>query len=213
MNTLIHNRWALPGPEVHGGAGRDHPRGVTTSTSPTDGSLLPGSKVWTPPPRERGVTVVSGASSVPALSAAVIDRYFPQFKRLDSIEFGISSGARAPGLATVRGVFSYGGKPFQEWRDGAWRTTYGWLDLRRHLFPPPLGARWVSSCDIPDLTLFSEALSDGADRFVSRGVRQRAGSARRVWPRGSRAYAAPQESDAICSTTESHQSLDRATAE
>ena len=104
--------------------------------------------------RARGVTVVSGASSVPALSSAVVDRYLPQFKRLDSIEFGISSGARAPGLATVRGVFSYGGKPFQEWRQGAWRTTYGWLDLRKHLFPPPLGARWVSSCDIPDLTLF-----------------------------------------------------------
>jgi hypothetical protein len=104
--------------------------------------------------RARGVTVVSGASSVPALSSAVIDRYLPQFKRLDSIEFGISSGGWAPGLATVRGVFSYGGKPFQEWRDGVWRTTYGWLDLRRHLFPPQLGARWVSSCDIPDLTLF-----------------------------------------------------------
>jgi saccharopine dehydrogenase-like NADP-dependent oxidoreductase len=104
--------------------------------------------------RERGVTVVSGASSVPALSSAVIDRFLPQFKRLDSIEFGISSGGWVPGLATVRGVFSYGGKPFKEWRDGAWRTTYGWLDLRRHLFPPPLGARWVSSCDIPDLTLF-----------------------------------------------------------
>jgi len=53
--------------------------------------------------RERGVTVVSGASSVPALSSAVIDRYLPRFKRLDSIEFGISSGGRAPGLATVRG--------------------------------------------------------------------------------------------------------------
>ena len=104
--------------------------------------------------RARGVTVVSGASSVPALSSAVVDRYLPQFKRLDSIEFGISSGARAPGLATVRGVFSYGGKPFKEWRRGAWRTTYGWLDLRKHLFPPPVGARWVSSCDIPDLTLF-----------------------------------------------------------
>jgi hypothetical protein len=104
--------------------------------------------------RARSVTVVSGASTVPALSSAVVDRYLPQFKRLDSIEFGISSGARAPGLASVRGVFSYGGKPFEEWRHGAWRTTHGWLDLRRHVFPAPLGARWISSCDIPDLTLF-----------------------------------------------------------
>lgn len=104
--------------------------------------------------RERGVTVISGASSVPALSAAVVDRYLPQFERLDSIEFGISSGARTPGLATVKGVFSYGGKPIREWRNGAWRTTYGWLDLTLHRFPEPLGARLLGSCDIPDLTLF-----------------------------------------------------------
>jgi saccharopine dehydrogenase-like NADP-dependent oxidoreductase len=104
--------------------------------------------------RERGVTVVSGASSVPALSAAVIDRYLPQFQRLDTIEFGISSGARSPGVATVKGVFSYCGKPIREWRRGAWRTTYGWLDLRRHRFPAPVGWRFIGSCDIPDLTLF-----------------------------------------------------------
>ena len=106
--------------------------------------------------RERGVTVVSGASSVPALSSAVIDRYLSQFVRLDSIEFGISSGGRAPGLATVKGVFSYGGKPFKEWRNGAWRTTHGWLDLTRHQFPEPLGWRLLSSCDVPDLTIFPE---------------------------------------------------------
>lgn len=106
--------------------------------------------------RERGVTVVSGASSVPALSSAVIDRYLPQFVRLDSIEFGISSGARAPGLATMKGVFNYGGKPLREWRQGAWRTTYGWLDLNTHRFPQPLGLRLLSSCDIPDLTLFPQ---------------------------------------------------------
>jgi saccharopine dehydrogenase-like NADP-dependent oxidoreductase len=50
--------------------------------------------------RERGVTVVSGASSVPALSSAVVDRYLPQFARLDAIEFGISTGARTPGLGS-----------------------------------------------------------------------------------------------------------------
>lgn len=104
--------------------------------------------------RERGVTVISGASSVPALSAAVVDRYLPQFQRLESIEFGISSGARTPGIATVKGVFSYGGKPIREWRKGEWRTTYGWLDLTLHSFPKPLGARLLGSCDIPDLTLF-----------------------------------------------------------
>jgi len=104
--------------------------------------------------RARGVTVISGASSVPALSSAVVDRYLPQFERLDSIEFGISSGGRTPGLAAVKGVFSYGGKPIREWRQGAWRTTRGWLDLRWHRFPEPVGLRLMGSCDIPDLAIF-----------------------------------------------------------
>lgn len=103
-----------------------------------------------------GVSVISGASSVPALSSAVIDRYLPRFKRLDAIRMGISSGARAPGLATVKGVFSYGGKPIVCWRNGAWVETFGWLDLSRHLFPQPIGKRWLGSCDIPDLELFPQ---------------------------------------------------------
>jgi saccharopine dehydrogenase-like NADP-dependent oxidoreductase len=101
-----------------------------------------------------GVSIISGASSVPALSSAVVDRYLPRFRRLDAIHMGISSGALAPGLATVRGVFSYGGKPIRSWQDGAWVDAYGWLNLSRHQFPPPLGRRWVGSCDVPDLELF-----------------------------------------------------------
>jgi saccharopine dehydrogenase-like NADP-dependent oxidoreductase len=103
-----------------------------------------------------GVTVISGASSVPALSSAVVDRYLPKFRGLAAIRIGISSGARAPGLATVRGIFSYGGKPIRTWRDGAWVDAYGWLNLSRHRFPPPLGNRWLGSCDVPDLELFPE---------------------------------------------------------
>ena len=103
-----------------------------------------------------GVTVISGASSVPALSSAVIDRYLTGFERLESIRIGISTGARAPGLATVRGVFSYGGKPIRSWENGAWVSAFGWLNLRRHRFPPPLGSRWLGSCDVPDLELFPQ---------------------------------------------------------
>ena len=104
--------------------------------------------------RAHGVTVISGASSVPALSSAVVDRYRTKFQRLDSIQIGISSGARAPGLATVKAVFSYCGKPFPCWQNGTWVSEYGWLNLRRHQFPRPLGRRCLGSCDIPDLELF-----------------------------------------------------------
>lgn len=104
--------------------------------------------------RQRGVTVISGASSVPALSCAVVDRYLPQFERLDSIRLGIGSGARAPGLAAVQGIFGYCGKPFECWENGAWATMYGWMDLRRHRFPQPVGSRLMGRCAIPDLELF-----------------------------------------------------------
>jgi saccharopine dehydrogenase-like NADP-dependent oxidoreductase len=104
--------------------------------------------------KARGVTVISGASSVPGLSSAVIERYLPQFQELRSIEMGISSGARAPGIATVTGIFGYCGKPLRRLQGGAWITSYGWLDLRRYRFPRPLGSRWIGSCDIPDLELF-----------------------------------------------------------
>jgi len=104
--------------------------------------------------RKRDVSVISGASSVPALSSAVVDRYQARFMRLESIELGISSGARAPGLATVQGIFGYAGQPFRHRSETAWSTAYGWLGLRRHRFPLPLGARWLGRCDVPDLTLF-----------------------------------------------------------
>jgi len=103
---------------------------------------------------ERGVFVTSGASSLPALSSAVVDRYVNQFSRLDAIRHGIGSGARAPGLATMRGIFGYCGKPFLRLEGGRWKTTYGWLDLLRYRFPAPVGARFLGSCDVPDLILF-----------------------------------------------------------
>ena len=106
------------------------------------------------PARERGLLVTSGASSLPALSSAVVDRYLSRFGRLDAIRHGIGSGARAPGLATMRGVFGYCGKPFPRLEAGGQRSVHGWLDLQRHAFPEPVGKRFLGSCDVPDLALF-----------------------------------------------------------
>jgi saccharopine dehydrogenase-like NADP-dependent oxidoreductase len=107
--------------------------------------------------RERDVLVVSGASTVPALSSAVVDKYLPEFSRLESIRHGISAGAKPPGIATLRAVMSYVGKPFTRWEDGAWRTVHGWQDLYALRFPAPLGRRWMAACDVPDgaVTLMS----------------------------------------------------------
>lgn len=110
--------------------------------------------------RGRGVLVTSGASSLPSLSSAVVDRYLPRFLHLQEIRLGISSGARAPGLATMQGVFGYCGKPFSRLENGQWGTTYGWLDMQTHDFPAPVGRRFLGSCDVPDLDLLPERYPD-----------------------------------------------------
>jgi len=110
--------------------------------------------------RERGVTVVSGASTVPALSSAVVDRHRAQFTRLDAIEIGLSTGGHLPGPATIEGVFGYCGRRFEGWQDGRRVGVYGWQGLRRHRFPRPVGSRWLSNCDVPDLELFPRRYPD-----------------------------------------------------
>ncbi|HVM79069.1 MAG TPA: saccharopine dehydrogenase NADP-binding domain-containing protein [Stellaceae bacterium] len=104
--------------------------------------------------RQAGVLAVSGASSVPALSAAVIDDGLSGLGGLTGIAIGISPGNRAPrGPAVIEAFLGYTGKPIICWRDGAWRTVYGWQDLRRVPIEG-LGRRWLSACDVPDLALF-----------------------------------------------------------
>jgi hypothetical protein len=107
--------------------------------------------------RKHKVLAVTGASTVPGLSAAVIDHYLPEFAKLASIDIGISPGNRAPrGLATIRAVLSYCGQPLTQFRHGQWQTVYGWQGLVRRRYPNPMHTRWLSYCDVPDLLLFPE---------------------------------------------------------
>lgn len=100
-----------------------------------------------------GRWVVSGASSVPGLNAAVIEAHRDRFAELDAVESTISPGNRTPrGWATTLAILSYSGRPYRMLRDGAWRTAYGWQSLRR-LRVAGVGARWAVRCEVPDLDL------------------------------------------------------------
>ncbi len=106
--------------------------------------------------KAKGVLVVSGASSVPCLTAAVIDAHLPAFKRLEAVDYGISAAQHTNrGLATTAAVLSYVGKPISMLRDGKMKTVYGWEDTHAEHYPG-LGWRLFGNCDIPDLTLFPE---------------------------------------------------------
>jgi len=115
--------------------------------------------------RRKGVLAVSGVSSVPALSSAVVEDLKPAFARLDEISIGITPGIRSPrGLAVVEGILSYTGKLIPRWQDGAWRQVHGWQDMRRRSLSTSrmgrLGTRWFAACDVPDNALFPEAYPD-----------------------------------------------------
>lgn len=104
--------------------------------------------------RTNDLLIVSGASSVPGLSSAVVNHFLPEFGQLHVIRHGISTGAKTPGIATMQAVLSYSGKPFRRLENGKWVVTHGWQDLQRKSFPKPVGERWFGSCDVPDLELF-----------------------------------------------------------
>ena len=104
--------------------------------------------------KAKDVLVVSGASSVPCLTAAVIDAYLPAFACLDAVDYGISAAQHTNrGLATTSAVLSYVGKPMTMLRDGVMKTVYGWEDTHAVRYPE-LGRRLFGNCDIPDLDLF-----------------------------------------------------------
>ena len=99
------------------------------------------------------VAVISGASTVPALSSAVIEEYQSLFVELGSLKFGISSAQQTPGgVATTEAILSYTGKEIPGF-PGAKGKVYGWQGLHQVTFPV-CGKRWMSNCSIADLDLF-----------------------------------------------------------
>jgi hypothetical protein len=110
-----------------------------------------------------GVTLISGASTVPGLSSAVIAHLKPQFVRMDTLDFGISPGQKAErGLATTRAIMSYVGMPLRPFAGHP--QPFGWQDTHQQAYPV-MGKRWLSTCDIPDLDLLPPIYGFTSIRF------------------------------------------------
>lgn len=104
--------------------------------------------------KDNNVLVISGASSVPCLTSAVIDNYLSEFKILESVEYGISTAQKtARGQATTAAILGYTGKAFNTLVNGKQKNIYGWQDLHAKKYKH-LGWRLLGNCDIPDLSLF-----------------------------------------------------------
>ena len=121
--------------------------------------------------RAAGVVALTGASSTPALSCAVLDRLTAGWRQIDRIETAISPGNRgAPrGVAVIRSILSYAGKPVRVFDGGIWATRPGWgMPTRREM--PDIGRRWLSLCETPDLDLVPARFAPGSSALFRAGL-------------------------------------------
>lgn len=112
--------------------------------------------------RTAGVAVVSGASSVPALSGAVIRQLAAGLDQLEQIELSISASDRAvAGTSVATAILGYAGQSLPLWRDGHWTAASGWHEIRRVRYSVPGArplARMVALVDVPDIAIWPENL-------------------------------------------------------
>jgi hypothetical protein len=112
--------------------------------------------------KRRGVFVTAGASSVPAVTHAMVSSVLQEFASIGTMDIALSPGNQNPrGASTIAAILSYLGKPIRVWDRGTWTARRDWGDAHRRAFPFSVGVRRVHNCDVPDLELFPDAF--GAD--------------------------------------------------
>jgi hypothetical protein len=129
-----------------------------------DGSaFVAGIGALDPQAKAAGVSVVSGASSVPALSSAVAQSLARGLERVTAVEMALSASSRGTaGRSVTAAILSYIGRPVRMRRGGRWTHRFGWQDLRRFDFEAegarPLRRRLAALADVPDLALLPARL-------------------------------------------------------
>ncbi|MGP0088574.1 MAG: DUF4166 domain-containing protein [Xanthobacteraceae bacterium] len=111
--------------------------------------------------RERGIFVLSGVSSFPVLTAAVVRDLAQDMAHVSSIAAGIAPSPYAKvGLNVIRAIASYGGRPVRLIREGRPAMGYGLIDSRRYTIGPPgrlpLDPIRFSLVDVPDLAVLPD---------------------------------------------------------
>ena len=110
-----------------------------------------------------GVSVISGASSVPALSGAIVRDLAEGFDTVAQVRVAISASNRAAaGGSVAAAIVGQVGQPFRLWRGKRWTSVHGWQEPRRQDFVvvgrKPLKRRLVALVDVPDVALLPNRL-------------------------------------------------------
>ena len=114
--------------------------------------------------RAAGVTLLSGASSVPALSGAAVRHLARGMDRVRAVEMAISASNRATaGPAVSAAIVGQVGQPMHIWRGQRWAKAFGWQEMRSAMFQcagtEAITGREVALVDVPDLALLPERLA------------------------------------------------------
>ena len=115
--------------------------------------------------RRRGIFVLSGVSSFPVLTAAVVRRLAEGMARVDTIAGGIAPSPYAGvGLNVIRAIAGYAGKPVQLVHKGSRKTGYALTETMRYTIAPPgrlpLRSIRFSLVDVPELQVLPPLLPD-----------------------------------------------------
>ena len=123
--------------------------------------------------RERGVVALSGVSSFPVLTFAVLQ----EMKKRMNVTRATGGIAPSPyagvGKNVMRAVIGYAGAPVHLWRNGREATGIGLAETRRFTIGPPgivpLNNIRFSLVDVPDLRLIPAAMPEIRDIWMGAG--------------------------------------------
>ncbi|CAF4576769.1 unnamed protein product [Rotaria socialis] len=120
------------------------------------------------------IYILSGASTCPALTAAVVRRLAKGLTHIHSIRAGITPSPYADvGLNVIRAIASYSGKQIAVMHAGRLTFSYGFTETMRYTICPPghlpLSNRRFSLVDVPDIRLLPDLWSDINTIWVGAG--------------------------------------------
>jgi hypothetical protein len=124
--------------------------------------------------RARGVFVLSGVSSFPVLTLAVIRHLMPGVAQLESVHAGIAPSPFAGvGLNVIRAIASYAGQPVRLRRGGVDASGNALTDTMRYVIAPPgrvpLRPVLFSLVDVPDLRAIPEHWPEVKEVWIGAG--------------------------------------------
>jgi hypothetical protein len=140
-----------------------------------DGSdFVTGIRQFDAPARKRGIFVLSGVSSFPVLTLAVLRHLMQGVAQLETVHGGIAPSPYAGvGLNVIHAIASYAGQPVRLTRNGRDARGYALTETVRYTIAPPgrlpLKPVLFSLVDVPDLRAIPEEWPHVKEAWIGAG--------------------------------------------